>query len=98
MERSDSQLLTKYFIHAVMVILGLLAVLPIYILLINATRSTEQINSGIVIVPGKDAFVSSSKTIEAKWDAADESGTARYLDMNIGRTLKEEKKQKDWSY
>jgi multiple sugar transport system permease protein len=77
-----------------MIVLALLAIIPIYILLINATRSTEQINSGIVIAPGKDAFVSSSKTIEANWEAEDESGTARYLDMNMGRTLKEEKNKK----
>jgi multiple sugar transport system permease protein len=93
MARGESPLM-KYIIHAVMIILGLLAVIPIYIMLINATRSTEQINSGIVIAPGKDAFVSSSRTIEANWEAEDESGTARYLDMNMGRTLKEEKNKK----
>jgi multiple sugar transport system permease protein len=93
MARGGSKLV-KYFIHAFMIILGLLAVLPIYTLLINATRSTEQINSGIVILPGKDAFVSSTKTIKANWKTEDESGIVRYLDMNMGRTLKEEKNKK----
>jgi multiple sugar transport system permease protein len=89
----DSQLM-GYAIHAIMVILGLLAIIPIYILLINATRTTEQINSGFVIVPGKDAFFSSTTTVIADWDSDEGSGTARYLDLNMGKTLKEEKNKK----
>jgi len=92
--RSDAQTLMRYFIHAVMVILGLIAVVPIYLLLLNSTRSTEQINSGFVIVPGKDAFFSSTSTLVAKWDSDTESGTAKYLDLNIPKTLKEEVNKK----
>lgn len=44
----------RQIIHAVMVFLGLLAILPIYVLLINATRSAEQINLGLSIIPGKN--------------------------------------------
>jgi multiple sugar transport system permease protein len=95
MGKSDSQTLMRYFIHAVMVVLGLIAVVPIYLLLLNSTRSTEQINSGFVIVPGKDAFLSSTSTLVANWDSNTElSGTARYLDLNIPKTLKEEVNKK----
>jgi multiple sugar transport system permease protein len=34
-----------------MIFLGLLAIIPLYLLLINATRSTEQINLGISLIP-----------------------------------------------
>jgi multiple sugar transport system permease protein len=94
MGSSDSQVLFKYFIHAVMLILGLVAIVPIYLLLLNATRSTEQINSGFVIVPGKDAFFSSTNVVMADWDSEIESGTVRYLDLNKPRTLKEEANKK----
>lgn len=40
--------------YVVMVFLALLAVVPIYILLVNATRSTEQINAGISLLPGSN--------------------------------------------
>jgi multiple sugar transport system permease protein len=36
-----------------MILLALIAVIPIYVLLINATRSTEQINLGLSLLPGK---------------------------------------------
>lgn len=39
-------------IHIIMIFLALVAVVPIYILLVNATRSTEQINAGISLIPG----------------------------------------------
>ncbi len=42
----------RFFIYLAMIVLGLLAVVPIYLLLINATRSTEQINEGISLLPG----------------------------------------------
>ncbi|MDR2942808.1 MAG: ABC transporter permease subunit [Treponema sp.] len=89
----DSQLM-GYAIHVAMIVLGLLAVMPIYILLINATRTTEQINSGFVIVPSKDAFFSSTSTLIADWDSDEESGTVRYLDLNMGKTYKEETNKK----
>ena len=93
--RSDSQVLFKYLIHAIMLVLGIIAIVPIYLLLLNATRSTEQINSGLVIVPGKDAFISSTSIIIADWEDAEfESGTVKYLDLNIPKTLKEETNKK----
>jgi multiple sugar transport system permease protein len=53
--RSDSPLL-RYFAHAIMIVLGLLAIIPIYVLLINATRSTVEINSGISIIPSTNSL------------------------------------------
>jgi multiple sugar transport system permease protein len=37
-----------------MAALALLAVVPIYLLLVNATRTTEQINQGITLIPGSN--------------------------------------------
>jgi multiple sugar transport system permease protein len=42
----------RYLIHLFMIMLALIAVIPIYVLLINATRSTEQINMGLSLFPG----------------------------------------------
>jgi len=42
----------RFFVYLVMIFLGLVAIVPIYLLLINATRSTEQINTGISLFPG----------------------------------------------
>lgn len=49
---SGSLYLRRGFCYVVMIFLALLAVVPIYLLLINATRSTEQINAGISLIPG----------------------------------------------
>jgi len=53
--RSDSPV-KRYVIHAVMIFLGVLAILPVYILLINATRSVEQINTSLSIIPGTNTL------------------------------------------
>jgi len=53
--RSDNPI-KRYIIHAAMIFLGLLAITPVYILMINATRSIEQINTGLSIIPGTNAF------------------------------------------
>jgi multiple sugar transport system permease protein len=42
----------QFLVHFVMVVLGLIAITPVYLLLVNATRSTEQINLGISLFPG----------------------------------------------
>ncbi len=47
--------LSKLFIYIFMVFLFLIAIVPIYVLLINATRSTEQINLGLSLLPSKYA-------------------------------------------
>jgi len=63
-----SRAVKRYFVNVLMLFLGLLAIVPIYMLLINATRTTEQINSGFTLIPGKDAFFSSTVTVIANWD------------------------------
>ncbi|HKL87198.1 MAG TPA: carbohydrate ABC transporter permease [Treponemataceae bacterium] len=42
----------RTIIYFLMIFLFLLAIVPIYVLLINATRSTEQINEGLTLIPG----------------------------------------------
>jgi len=44
--------INRSYIQIIMLILGLVAIVPIYIVLINATRSTEQINLGLSFIPG----------------------------------------------
>ncbi|MDR1868423.1 MAG: carbohydrate ABC transporter permease [Treponema sp.] len=56
LRRGDNPM-KSYIIHAFMILLGLLAILPIYILMINATRSVEQINTGLSLAPGTNAFM-----------------------------------------
>jgi multiple sugar transport system permease protein len=84
----------QIFIQIVMILLGLIAIVPIYLLLLNSTRTTEQINSGIAVLPGKDAFFSATSTVIAKWDSDEQSGIVRYADLVMGKTLKEENGQK----
>lgn len=53
MENHQKKLLAyRIIIMAIMVLLILIAIVPIYLMLINATRSTEQINTGISLLPG----------------------------------------------
>ena len=44
----------RFFVYLFMLFLVLLAIVPIYLLLINATRSTAQINEGISLIPGNN--------------------------------------------
>ncbi len=46
----------RFFIYALMIFLGLLAVVPIYLMLVNATRTNAQINDGISLIPGVSAI------------------------------------------
>ena len=55
LRRSDSPI-KRYIIHIFMIFFGLLAILPVYILLVNSTRTIEQINTGLSIIPGNNAF------------------------------------------
>ena len=52
--RSD-QPMKRYFIHALMIFLGFVAIIPVYVMLINATRSVEEINSGLSVIPSVNA-------------------------------------------
>ena len=42
----------RSFVYVVMAVLAVLALLPIYILLVNATRTSGEINAGIALLPG----------------------------------------------
>ncbi|MDR0502244.1 MAG: carbohydrate ABC transporter permease [Treponema sp.] len=101
--RSDTPI-KRYFIHGLMLFLGLLAVIPIYVVLINATRTTEQINTGLSILPGNNAFWSSTREINVDWalpgqetgniSEVPDEGTVRFLDLIMGTTLKEVQNRK----
>ncbi|MCL1928204.1 MAG: carbohydrate ABC transporter permease [Treponema sp.] len=56
MSSQTSLLIKRSIVHAIMIFLGILAIIPIYLLLINATRSTEQINTGISLIPSTNAM------------------------------------------
>lgn len=40
-----------FFIHALMIFFTLLAIVPIYVVMVNATRSAEEINTGLSLLP-----------------------------------------------
>jgi multiple sugar transport system permease protein len=42
----------RYVIHFIMIFLALLAIVPLFLMLINATRTTEQVAMGLSIIPG----------------------------------------------
>jgi len=67
MSRTDTPM-KRYVIHALMIALALIAIVPIYVVLINATRTTEQINTGLSLLPGRGAFWSHRDVIIANWD------------------------------
>lgn len=46
----------RFVIYIIMIFLTLLVIIPLYLMLINATRSTAQINQGISFLPGKSLF------------------------------------------
>ncbi|HOC30210.1 MAG TPA: carbohydrate ABC transporter permease [Treponemataceae bacterium] len=52
--RQSALFIHRFICYSVMVILFVLAVVPIYLLLINATRSTAQINEGLSLIPGNN--------------------------------------------
>ncbi len=52
MNYKESLTLKRAIVYTLMVIFGLIAVVPIYLMLINATRSNAQINAGISFLPG----------------------------------------------
>lgn len=56
MKYKEALLIKKILIYAVMIILTLIAVVPIYLMLINATRSNAQINDGVSFIPGTNAL------------------------------------------
>lgn len=51
-----SSTLKRLFIYALMVFFALLAIVPVYLMLINATRTNAQINEGISLIPGNNTL------------------------------------------
>jgi len=84
---ATSRVLKSYLINVLMLFFGLLAVVPIYVLLINSTRTSEQINSGLVLYPGLDAFFRTTKTITANWDTSDAHHIEAEEDAEINEDL-----------
>jgi multiple sugar transport system permease protein len=53
--KSNLELKIKHFyVYAIMIFLFLLAIVPIYVMLINSTRTTEEIASGLTLIPGNN--------------------------------------------
>jgi len=73
---ATSRTIKSYLINVLMLFFGLLALVPIYVLLINATRTTEQMNTGLTLFPGRDAFFPSTRIINVDWD-----------DINVNRPV-----------
>ena len=48
--------LKRTILYVLMIFFALLAVIPIYLMLINATRTNAQINSGISLLPGTNTL------------------------------------------
>ena len=51
---TSSLYLNRFFVYLIMIFLTALAVLPIWVMLVNATRSTVEINSGLTLIPGNN--------------------------------------------
>ena len=56
MSGKTDQYIKNYLVHLLMIFLGLIAIVPVYVLMINATRSTEEINLGLAIIPSTNAM------------------------------------------
>lgn len=50
----ESRVLKTAAIHGIMILLAILALVPIWLLLVNATRSTAQINTGLSLLPSSN--------------------------------------------
>ncbi len=53
MEYKSYKTIQKTLIYIAMIFFALVAIVPIWIMLVNSTRTTEQINAGLAILPGK---------------------------------------------
>lgn len=56
MNYRTSSTLKRLFIYALMIFFALLAIVPVYLMLINATRTNAQINEGISLIPGNNTL------------------------------------------
>lgn len=56
MNYKSSRVIKSFFIYILMVLFALVAIVPVWIMLVNATRTTEQINSGLTLIPSVHAL------------------------------------------
>lgn len=56
MKYKEALLLKKILIYVLMIFFALLAIVPIYLMMVNATRSNAQINDGISLIPGNNTI------------------------------------------
>jgi multiple sugar transport system permease protein len=56
MEYKTKRTTDSIIIYILMVLFALVAVVPIWVMLVNATRTTAQINSGLSLIPSTHAF------------------------------------------
>jgi multiple sugar transport system permease protein len=85
--QKTDQPIKRIVVQVLMIFFGLLAIVPVYVLLINATRSTEQINLGLSILPGRGAFRSiTDEHSNITRTKAGEAGTVRFQDIINGVT------------
>jgi multiple sugar transport system permease protein len=56
MQYKTNRTIKTTFIYILMILFALIAVVPVYIMLVNATRTTEQINSGLTLIPSTHAI------------------------------------------
>ena len=94
MTATSEAFVKRYLIHLFMIFLALIAVVPIYVLLINATRTTEEINMGLAILPSSRALRSTTDVIVTDWNSVVIGGRVQYLDLIPGDTLREEVNKK----
>lgn len=57
MSYSAKTQLMRLFVYTVLVILLIVCILPIWIMLVNATRSTAEIQQGISLIPGRNLIM-----------------------------------------
>src|SRR5574344_1991926 len=55
MDYKNSRTIKSILIYILMILFALIAVVPVWILLVNATRTTAQINSGLTLIPSTHA-------------------------------------------
>jgi ABC-type glycerol-3-phosphate transport system permease component len=54
-------IIKRFFIYLVLVVLTLIAIVPIWIMIVNATRSVEEINSGLSFLPSTNVIYNWNK-------------------------------------
>lgn len=80
---SDNIHIKRNLIYAVMIVLGLLAIIPLYLLLINATRSTEQINLGISLFPGGNTMYNWNALVSREFKIWQGFGNSTFISVCV---------------